>query len=289
MVHVWLLWSRPVRTPRVVVGRCRPCPPPGPFSHRGSGKQEKSIIYRECWQALRCRHVVDRSRDPFRLGRGPPSCPPSAAASSSPASASTPTIWPSDGPSAPPRCARPSSDWPATAWSRCSPSGAPASAGSPPRRPPTSTSSACCSSRSSLRQSLERSDDEHRDVLRVVFAAFRSATTIQDGIEAHSRFHADGAPEVCPSPWMLRFTTQLADVSRLFQVTSIERRAAAPPPGEGAQGHLRRGRSPATSTPASSSTSSTCGARRCSSAARPAPGSDLRPRSRRRRPRGARR
>jgi DNA-binding GntR family transcriptional regulator len=71
-----------------------------------------------------------------------------------------------------------------------------------------------------LRQSLECSDDEHRDALRAAFVAFRSATTIEDGIDAHSRFHAVLLAR-CPSPWMLRFTTQLADASRLFQVTSV--------------------------------------------------------------------
>lgn len=71
-----------------------------------------------------------------------------------------------------------------------------------------------------LRQSLERSDDEHRDALRAAFAAFRSARTVEDAIEAHSWFHAVLLAR-CPSPWMLRFTNQLTDASRLFQVTSV--------------------------------------------------------------------
>jgi DNA-binding GntR family transcriptional regulator len=71
-----------------------------------------------------------------------------------------------------------------------------------------------------LRQSLEVSDDDHRDAVQAAFAAFRSAATVEDGIEAHGRFHATLLSR-CPSPWMLRFTTQLADASRLFQVTSV--------------------------------------------------------------------
>lgn len=71
-----------------------------------------------------------------------------------------------------------------------------------------------------LRQSLEASDDDHRVAMRTAFEAFRSAASVEDGIEAHSRFHATLLSR-CPSPWMLRYTTQLADASRLFQITSV--------------------------------------------------------------------
>jgi DNA-binding GntR family transcriptional regulator len=71
-----------------------------------------------------------------------------------------------------------------------------------------------------LRQSLEASDDEHRAEVAAAFAAFRSSTTVDDGIEAHGALHAVLLSR-CPSPWMLRFTAQLADASRLFQITSV--------------------------------------------------------------------
>jgi len=71
-----------------------------------------------------------------------------------------------------------------------------------------------------LRQSLEAADDDHRAEIRSAFAAFRSSRTVDDATEAHGALHAVLLSR-CPSPWMLRFTTQLADASRLFQVTSV--------------------------------------------------------------------
>jgi len=71
-----------------------------------------------------------------------------------------------------------------------------------------------------LRQSLEASDDEHRARIRAAFEAFRSATSVDDAIAAHGEFHAV-LLERCPSPWMGRFTSQLADASRLFQIASV--------------------------------------------------------------------
>ncbi|HKY16688.1 MAG TPA: GntR family transcriptional regulator [Microthrixaceae bacterium] len=75
----------------------------------------------------------------------------------------------------------------------------------------------------SLRQSLEVSDDAHRSEIKAAFEAFRSASTVEDGIEAHSQFHA-ALLNRCPSTWLLRFTTQLSDASRLFQVASVRDR-----------------------------------------------------------------
>lgn len=72
-----------------------------------------------------------------------------------------------------------------------------------------------------LRQSLEASDDDHRAAIRDAFAVFRSSRSVHDGIGAHSALHAV-LLSWCPSPWMLRFTTQLADASRLFQITSLD-------------------------------------------------------------------
>jgi DNA-binding GntR family transcriptional regulator len=71
-----------------------------------------------------------------------------------------------------------------------------------------------------LRQSLEASDDDHRAEIRSAFAAFRSSRTSHDGIEAHGTLHAILLSR-CPSTWMLRITNQLADASRLFQITSV--------------------------------------------------------------------
>jgi len=71
-----------------------------------------------------------------------------------------------------------------------------------------------------LRQSLELADDEHRDEIRAAFQAFRTAATVDAGVEAHSQLHS-ALLSRCPSAWMLRFTGQLADASRLFQVTSV--------------------------------------------------------------------
>jgi len=71
-----------------------------------------------------------------------------------------------------------------------------------------------------LRQSLEASDDQHRDEIRAAFAAFRSAQSTLEGVEAHAEFHRILLSR-CPSIWLLRFTAQLADASRLFQVASV--------------------------------------------------------------------
>jgi DNA-binding GntR family transcriptional regulator len=76
-----------------------------------------------------------------------------------------------------------------------------------------------------LERSLEASDDEHRAAIEAAFEAFRSATTPDDAIEAHTRFH-ETLLERCPSAWLRRFTTQLADASRLFQVASAGGRPA---------------------------------------------------------------
>jgi DNA-binding GntR family transcriptional regulator len=74
-----------------------------------------------------------------------------------------------------------------------------------------------------LRRSLEASDDEHRQEIKGAFEAFRSATTLPGAVEAHSRFH-ETLLDRCPSMWLRRFTTQLADASRLFQVASASGR-----------------------------------------------------------------
>jgi GntR family transcriptional regulator, carbon starvation induced regulator len=71
-----------------------------------------------------------------------------------------------------------------------------------------------------LRQSLEASDDQHRAEIRAAFTAFRAATDPLDAVEAHSRFHATLLSR-CPSEWLIRFTTQLADSSRLYQAASL--------------------------------------------------------------------
>ena len=71
-----------------------------------------------------------------------------------------------------------------------------------------------------LRQSLEASDDQHRAEIRAAFAAFTSAPSTLEAVEAHSRFH-ETLLSRCPSEWLTRFTTQLADSSRLYQVASL--------------------------------------------------------------------
>src|SRR5712692_3706106 len=71
-----------------------------------------------------------------------------------------------------------------------------------------------------LRQSLEASDDQHRDEIRAAFGAFRGAQSTLEGVEAHAEFHRVLLSR-CPSTWLLRFTTQLADASRLYQVASV--------------------------------------------------------------------
>jgi DNA-binding GntR family transcriptional regulator len=71
-----------------------------------------------------------------------------------------------------------------------------------------------------LRQSLEASDDEHRREISESFEVFRTASTVDEGTDAHSRFHATLLNR-CPSTWLLRFTTQLSDASRLFQLASV--------------------------------------------------------------------
>jgi DNA-binding GntR family transcriptional regulator len=70
-----------------------------------------------------------------------------------------------------------------------------------------------------LRQSLEHSDDDHRREIKTAFEAFRSASTLEAGVEAHTRFH-ESLLDRCPSTWLRRFTTQLAEASRLYQVAS---------------------------------------------------------------------
>jgi GntR family transcriptional regulator, carbon starvation induced regulator len=76
-----------------------------------------------------------------------------------------------------------------------------------------------------LRQSLEASDDQHLDEIRAAFAVFRSARSVLEGIEAHAAFHRILLSR-CPSIWLLRFTTQLADASRLHQIASVGSGAA---------------------------------------------------------------
>jgi GntR family transcriptional regulator, carbon starvation induced regulator len=71
-----------------------------------------------------------------------------------------------------------------------------------------------------LRQSLEASDDQHRSEIRAAFAAFRSAQSVLEGFDAHAEFHRILLSR-CPSMWLLRFTAQLADASRLYQVASV--------------------------------------------------------------------
>jgi GntR family carbon starvation induced transcriptional regulator len=71
-----------------------------------------------------------------------------------------------------------------------------------------------------LRQSLEASDDQHRAEIRAAFAAFRSARSTLEGVEAHAEFHRILLAR-CPSMWLLRFTAQLADASRLYQIASV--------------------------------------------------------------------
>jgi DNA-binding GntR family transcriptional regulator len=71
-----------------------------------------------------------------------------------------------------------------------------------------------------LRQSLEASDDQHRGEIRAAFAAFSSAQSTLEGVEAHAEFHRILLSR-CPSVWLLRFTAQLADASRLYQVASV--------------------------------------------------------------------
>ena len=76
-----------------------------------------------------------------------------------------------------------------------------------------------------LRQSLDVSDDEHREEIAAAFDVFRSASTMEEGVEAHAAFHA-ALLSRCPSSWLLRFTTQLSAASRLFQVASLGGRPA---------------------------------------------------------------
>ena len=76
-----------------------------------------------------------------------------------------------------------------------------------------------------LRQSLLASDEVHRAEIKAAFEVFRSAPTLELGIEAHAQFHT-ALLSRCPSPWLLRFTAQLSDASRLFQVASVGGRPA---------------------------------------------------------------
>jgi DNA-binding GntR family transcriptional regulator len=70
-----------------------------------------------------------------------------------------------------------------------------------------------------LRRSLERSDDDHRQAIKAAFESFRSAATLEAGIEGHARFH-ETLLDRCPPGWLRRYTAQLADASRLYQVAS---------------------------------------------------------------------
>jgi DNA-binding GntR family transcriptional regulator len=76
-----------------------------------------------------------------------------------------------------------------------------------------------------LRQSLEASDDAHRREIKTAFEVFRTSPTVAAGVEAHSRFHATLLSR-CASVWLLRFTTQLSEASRLFQIASVQGRPA---------------------------------------------------------------
>jgi DNA-binding GntR family transcriptional regulator len=76
-----------------------------------------------------------------------------------------------------------------------------------------------------LRRSLERSDDEHRKDIRDAYERFGTATTLSASIDAHAQFHRVLLAR-CPSKWLRRFTAQLADASRLYQVASAAGRPA---------------------------------------------------------------
>lgn len=71
-----------------------------------------------------------------------------------------------------------------------------------------------------LRRSLEMTDEDHRNEIRAAFHAFRTAASLDATVDAHSQLHASLLSR-CPSAWRLRLTGQLADASRLFQVTSV--------------------------------------------------------------------
>jgi GntR family transcriptional regulator, carbon starvation induced regulator len=81
-----------------------------------------------------------------------------------------------------------------------------------------------------LRQSLAAADDQHLDEIRAAFAGLRSARSVLEGIEAHAAFHRILLSR-CPSIWLLRFTTQLADASRLHQIASVGAGSARRHPG----------------------------------------------------------
>jgi GntR family transcriptional regulator, carbon starvation induced regulator len=73
-----------------------------------------------------------------------------------------------------------------------------------------------------LRQSLEASDEEHRLEIGAAFDDFRAASSVELAIELHAQFHAVLLGR-CQSAWLLRFTTQLSEASRLFQIASLGR------------------------------------------------------------------
>ncbi len=83
-----------------------------------------------------------------------------------------------------------------------------------------------------LRQSLEASDDQHRSEIRAAFAAFRSAQSTLEGVEAHAEFHRILLAR-CPSMWLLRFTAQLADPAAGPLAVNLDRG-----PGNGQRGPL---------------------------------------------------
>lgn len=79
-----------------------------------------------------------------------------------------------------------------------------------------------------LRRSVERTDHEHRALVRGAYDRLTSITDVASGIEAHQGFHAALLAR-CDSRWLLRITALLAEHAQRYATASTAGRGGSAP------------------------------------------------------------
>jgi DNA-binding GntR family transcriptional regulator len=73
-----------------------------------------------------------------------------------------------------------------------------------------------------LRESLERSDDAHRAEIDAALARLETATSLEEGTEAHLAFHAALLAR-CPSTWTQRIVGVLAEHAQRYALLGVQK------------------------------------------------------------------
>jgi DNA-binding GntR family transcriptional regulator len=73
-----------------------------------------------------------------------------------------------------------------------------------------------------LRQSLRRSDDDHRRAIADALDRLEGARSLEEGTEAHLAFHAELLSR-CPSPWTRRIIDVLAEHAQRYLLLGAQR------------------------------------------------------------------